>query len=427
MNGFQNWMEQKFVPVAAKIGSEKHLVAIRDSFIAMMPITMAGSFAVLLNVLVRDIWGENLFNVPAVPQAMAWLIGINGNVWWGTIAMFALIFTVSFGYHLAKAYGENAIVGAFVSIAAFIAVTPQGIEGTWGNIPWAYTQAAGLFTALIVGGLATMIYIWLSKAKVTIKLPDSVPPAVSSAFAAIIPAVVAIYVWALVAYLIGQNAEFLGAAALGDLITKYIQSPFLNIAQGLPLVLLVSLFVGVFWFFGLHGPNVLGPVIEGVYGTMTVANQTAYEAGKAIPYLWTKASFDVYVWLGGSGCTIALLIAIFFLSKKDDEKAIAKLASPMGVFNINEPVIFGLPLVLSPIYFIPFVFVSPILVIIAYTVTSIGLVPPVILAVPWVTPPVIGAFLATGGSIAAALLALVNLAVATVIWGIFVKIASKKA
>ncbi len=430
MNGFQNWMEERFVPVAAKIGSEKHLVAIRDAFIAVMPITMAGSFAVLLNVFFRDLWGALLLNNPKIPEMFSWLISINGNVWWGTNAVFSLVFVFSLGYHLCKAYEVNAISGGLVAFSALIAVTPQGVEGTWGNIPWTYTQAAGLFTALIVGGLATMIYIKLIKANLTIKLPDSVPPAVSKAFVAIIPGTVAIYVFAILAYLVTVNAEFLGAAAIGDLISFYIQKPFMAVAAGLPLVLLVSLFVGIFWFFGLHGPNILGPIIEGVYAPMLLENQSLYQTGTAVadlPYIWTKGSFDAFVWMGGSGCTLALIIAILVLSKRDDERAVAKLSAPMGVFNINEPVIFGLPIVLSPIYFIPFVIISPILATIAYFATSIGLVPPVFLQVPWVTPPVISAFLATGGSITAALLALVNLAIATFIWGVFVVIANKKS
>ena len=430
MNGFSNWMEKSFVPIAAKIGSEKHLVAIRDAFIAVMPITMAGSVASLLNVFFRDLWAENVFNNPAIPDAMNWLISINANVWWGTTAMFALVFVFSFGYHLSKAYDVNPMAGGLISFSALIAVTPQGIEGTWGNIPWFYTSANGLFTAMIVGLVATLIYVVLTKKNVTIKMPDSVPPAVSKAFAAIIPGTVAIYVMGLVAYLITQNSALLGASSLGDLISMYIQAPFLAISQGLPLVILSSLFVGIFWFFGLHGTNVLAPVLDGVYKTALLENQSLYQTGTAIadlPYIWTRGSFDAYAWMGGAGCTLALIIALLILSKREDQKAVAVMAAPMGLFNINEPVMFGIPIVLSPVYFIPFVFISPILVAIGYFATYMGLVPPVFLEIPWIMPPVIYAFLATGGSIMAAAVALFNLALAIVLWAIFVKIANKTA
>ncbi len=430
MSQFQKIMENKFVPFAARIGSEKHLVAIRDAFIAVTPITMAGSIAVLLNVFFRDLWAPNLFNVPAIPEAMSWAIAINGNVWWGTNAIFSLVFVISLGYHLAKAYDVNPISGGLVSLAALIAATPQGVEGTWGNIPWQYTNATGLFTALIVGGVSSTIYILLMKKNVTIKLPDSVPPAVSKAFAAIIPGTIAIYLFGLIAYLVSMNADVLGGAALGDLVSLYIQTPFISLSQGFFPVLLISLFVGIFWFFGLHGTNVLGPVIDGLYKTALLDNQAAFQTGTKVSeleYIWTRGSFDAYAWMGGAGCTIALIIAILILGRRDDERAIARLALPMGVFNINEPVMFGVPIVLSPIYFIPFVFISPLLVSIAYGVTYFGFVPPVFLEVPWITPPVIYAFLATGGSFTAALLALFNLVLAIFLWGIFVRLANKKA
>ncbi|MFV0380049.1 MAG: PTS sugar transporter subunit IIC [Anaerorhabdus sp.] len=429
MQKFQSWMEEHFVPVAAKIGSEKHLIAIRDSFVSILPITMAGSVAVLLNVLFRDLWAEGLFNNPAIPQMFNWLITINGNVWWGTNAVFALVFVFSFGYHIAKAYDVNPIPGGLVAFASLIAVTPQGIPDTWGNIPWGYTSASGIFTAMIVGGFSALIYVWVVKANITIKLPESVPPTISKAFVAIIPATVAIYVFGIIAYLIAANSALLGASCLGDLISVYIQKPFMAFAAGLPAVLVTCTFVSFFWFFGLHGANVLAPILDGVYKPMLAENLAAYQTTQSLadlPHIWTKGSFEVFIWMGGSGSTLALLIAIFLLSKREDERAVAKISAPMGIFNINEPVIFGLPIVLSPVYFIPFLLISPLIATIAYVATTVGFIPPVFIEVPWVTPPVIGAFLATGGSFTAALIALVNLVIATAIWAIFVKIANKK-
>lgn len=129
--------------------------------------------------------------------------------------------------------------------------------------------------------------------------------------------------------------------------------------------------------------------------------------------------------MGGSGSTLALIIAILILSKRADSRAVASYALPMGLFNINEPVIFGLPIVLNPIYFIPFILIPTIQVIIAYLVTQAGLVPPVHISVPWVLPPILYAFFATGFSVSAALLALFNMALAVVIWGAFVLVADR--
>lgn len=461
MEKFTAWMEKHFVPVAAKIGSQKHLVAIRDGFIGIMPITMAGAVATLLNVFARDLPNNYLAYAEGksvVSDALSWLITINGNVWWGTLAILAVAFAFSFGYNLAKAYDVNPLAGGLVSLSAFITVLAQSaafdfelagvtpdavaqlnalgvnaVEASgkvnlavsgWGYLPYAWTNAQGLFTALIMGLLSTIIYAKLMIAKVTIKLPEQVPPAVSKAFAAIIPGCAAIYAAGALQYVCTQ---FLGAG-VPELIFKYIQMPFQGLSQGLFSVLILVLFVQVFWFFGLHGPNVLSPVLDGIYIPLLNQNTDSYNLGARgaeLPFIWTRGSFDAFVWMGGSGCTIALLIAIFIFSKRDDAKAVAKLSFPMGCFNINEPVIFGLPIVLNPIYFIPWLLSPVVLTIIAYAATYFGLVSPVAITVPWVVPPVIYAFLATGADIMAAVVAAINLVVATLIWIPFVMLANK--
>ena len=432
MERFTAWMEEHFVPVAAKIGSQKHLVAIRDAFIAIMPITMAGAFAVLLNVFVRDLPTQYLPDMK-IAETMNWLISINGNVWWGSLAILSMAFVFALGYNLSKAYKTNALAGGLIAFSSFIAVTPQvatiagaGPDGAdvvgWGFLNWNYLSAAGLFTALIVGFVATVIYAKLMNKNVTIKLPESVPPAVSKAFAAIIPGVIAIYACGILAYIASTLS---GGMAIGDIILKYVQMPFLGLSQGLGAVLIVVLAVQLFWFFGLHGTNVLGAILDGTYLTCQLDNAAAFNAGKAMEYIWTRGSFDAYVWMGGAGCTLALIIAVFIFSKRADSKAVAKLSAPMGVFNINEPVVFGMPIVLNPIYFIPWLIVPVILTIIAYLATSLGIVPYVHVVVPWVVPPVIYAWLATGGSFAAALLSLINLAIAVAIWSVFVILANR--
>lgn len=425
MNSFTKWMEDHFVPVAAKIGSEKHLVAVRDAFISIMPITMAGAVATLINVFVRDLPNEYLPDL-GIADKMSWLIGINGNVWWGTLAMLSVAFVIALGYQLSKAYNVNPLPGGLVAFASFIAVTPQvaTIEETvgWGFLNWAYLDAKGLFTALIIGFISTLIYAQLMRREVTIKLPDSVPPAVSNAFSSIIPGLAAIYATGALAYVVGTLS---GGKAIGDLVLEYVQMPFLGLSQGLGAVVIVVLMVQLFWFFGLHGTNVLGAVLDGTYLTATTMNETAAQVGDAMPFLWARGSFDAYVWMGGAGTSIALIIAVLIFSKRAEQRAVAKMSATMGAFNINEPVVFGMPVVLNPIYFIPWVLVPVVLTVIAWLATYAHLVPPVHVPVPWVVPPVIYAWLATGGSFAAALLALFNLAVGVGLWSIFVILANK--
>ena len=383
--------------------------------------------------------------------------------------MLAIAFSFSFGYTLAKSYDTNPLAGGLVSTAAFITVLSQSASGIaytlpgvtpdslsvlqglgldvvadaannavvlnnvggWGFLPYAWTNAQGLFTALIVGLISVMIYSKLMIKKVTIKLPEQVPPAVSKAFAAIIPGTAAIYA----AGIIQQICTMTTGNGLPELIMEFLQAPFQNLSQG-PLTIVIIVFaVQLFWFFGLHGPNVLSPILDGGYIPLLNKNTDIYnvgmDAGKSLSdliptmFTWTRGSFDAFIWMGGSGCTIALLIAIFIFSKRDDNRAVAKLSFPMGCFNINEPVIFGLPIVLNPIYFIPWLITPVILALIAYGATAAGLIPPVFITVPWVVPPVIYAILATGGNIMAGVIAAINLVVATLCWIPFVIVANR--
>lgn len=446
----------KFMEISGKIGSQRHLVAIRDSFIAMMPITMAGSVAVLLNVFLRDI--PTNMGWTGFAEAMQPIIDINGYVYFGTIGIMALFFAFTFGYNLSVMHKVNPLAGGLISFASFIATIPQNITisttlenvnpeniailkeigltvvttdatssiemSQWGAIALNYAGATGLFTALVIGFMSTFVYAALTKRNITIKLPETVPPAVNKAFAAIIPGTAAIYVSAIVAYI----AFTFTGLALGDLISTYIQKPLMGLSQGIGSVIFLTFLVQLFWFFGLHGHNVLAPVMDGIYVVALNENTAVYEATKNVselPWDWTRGSFDAYAQMGGSGVTLALLIAIFIFSKREEHKTIAKLSAPMGVFNINEPIIFGMPIVLNPIFVIPWLIVPPICAAIGYVATATGLIPPVFLAVPWITPPGLYAYLATGGSLMAGLISIFNVFVAFLIWTPFVISANK--
>ena len=460
MNAFINWMELHFMPIAEKIANQRHLIAIRDGFIAIMPVTMVGSIAVLLNVFFRDLPNEWFGEGNAFVSAMTPLISVNGNVYFGSIVILGMAFTISFGYHLAKSYDVNPIAGGVIAFSSVVTCMNQsavfdyalpgvsdasldvltsaglnavsdgaggvilnGVSG-WGYMSQAFTGAGGLFTCLIAGLISTMIYVKLMQKKVTIKLPASVPPAVSNAFASVIPGTIAIYTFGILT----QLCVMITGLYPNDLIIEWIQKPLLGLSQGIFSVILVTFLIQLFWFFGLHGSNLLAPITEGVYTPALLSNLEIWNTTHSVeemPYLWTRGSFDAYTMAGGSGCTLALIIAIFIFSKRDDQKAIAKLSAPMGIFQINEPVIFGIPIVLNPIYFIPWLVAAPVCAVIAYAFTAAGIIPPVFIQVPWVMPIGIYAFLSTGGNIFASLVAFLNLAVSICIWTPFVILANR--
>ncbi|MEG0727849.1 MAG: PTS transporter subunit EIIC, partial [Erysipelothrix sp.] len=188
------------------------------------------------------------------------------------------------------------------------------------------------------------------------------------------------------------------------------------------------------WFFGLHGANLLAAVMSPIYGTLGTHNLQAFEKGitavskdplgqNTLAY-WVSGSWDAYVFHGGSGATLPLIIAILLFSKVRDQKEVARLSLAPGIFMINEPVLFGIPIVLNPIYLIPFVINQPILAMIAFYASKTGFAGPIVNSIPWTTPPVLNALLATNFSWGAGLIAALNFVIAFAIYIPFVYVAN---
>lgn len=429
MKKVTDFLEKFLLPVASKFATQRHLMSIKDAFIAMLPVTLVGSMAVLLNVFVRDLpvalWGD----ANVITTNMQWLIEINGMVWWGSLAIMALLFTFSLGYNLSKNANVDPLPGGIVALSVLVVTIPQtmAVEGlkdpVWGVLQYGYVSATGLFTAMIMVLLALELYVLVIKKKLTIKMPEQVPANVSSAFTAFIPAMVAIFFSAVVTYAVVH----ISGMPVNDLVGEYVMKPLLGLSQGYFAVMVVTFFTQVLWFFGIHGMNVLAAIYESVWGVAQIQNIDAHTLGKAIPYMWTRASFDLYGTFGGSGATLGLIVAMFIFGKNADTKALRKIAVAPSVFNINEPLIFGIPIILNPIYIIPWVLVPMITMSIGYFMTSIGFAGPVVVGIPWVTPVIFSSFLATAGSIGAVITQVICLAVTIVIWSVFLIIAERLA
>ncbi len=437
MKGIVSFLEKNFVPIAAKVGAQRHLVAIRDGFVAIMPLIIAGSMAVLINNM----------NIPGYQKLMSSIFGgswtgFGGTIWWGTFAIMSVFIAFTVAYNLAKSYDVNPLSAGVLSLANYFMFIPQAINvtigetvgdiavpaelvgqqiGAWGNINWGYTNATALFGALLIAIVSTEIFVKLSKTdKLIIKMPDNVPPAVSRSFAALFPTLITISVGALLALFISfTNTD------LFTVITRTIQEPIARVGNTMGAAILIAFMNHLLWFFGLHGSNIIEPVMQSVYVPAVMANAEAIAAGLKPTFIVTKSFFDAFVYMGGSGTTICLIAAIFTASKRKHYRSLANLSVGPGLFNINESMIFGMPLVLNPVFAIPFIFVPVVLTIVSYLATAIGLVPHTIAAIPWVAPPIIGGFLATGGSIMGALLAAVNLVIGFLVYMPFVLMAER--
>lgn len=414
MKRFIEFMERHFVPVAAKFGSQRHLVAIRDGFVAIMPLIVLGSFAVLINNL----------PIPPFQNFMNMVFGeswksLGGNIWNGSFAIMSLLVVFTISYSLAKHYDSNALAAGVLSFGCLLMLY-NGSAADWA-LPYAFLGAQGLFVAIFVALVATEIFVHLLKnKKLVIKMPEGVPPAVSKSFAALIPGAITLVVFSLFRIL-------LVAVQIPDIhntIFKVIQQPLMGLANSLGAALIIVLLVHILWFFGLHGGNIILPVTSALFLPLMDANIAAFQNGQPIPNVITSGFFDSFVYMGGAGTTLCLLIALFIAGKREENRSIAKLGIGPGIFNINEPVLFGVPLVLNPIYVIPFVLTPVVITIISWLSITVGLVPKTVSVPNWTIPPVLNGFLATG-SWRGAVLNIVCLAIGILIYLPFVAIAEK--
>ncbi|EEH98264.1 MULTISPECIES: PTS sugar transporter subunit IIC [Clostridium] len=433
MEKFMNWMERYMVPIASKIGAQRHLVAIRDGFATIMPLMIIGSFGLLIHNFpiqsVKDLFAEG--------QPLHWLDVIALNVYGGSMFLMGLFAAISIGYALGKSYDVDGFATGLVTLASSLVftnmfaykapVTWGGFDaGTLGWEPGIFTKwlgPSGLITILIVTLITGTIFAKLSQnKKLVIKLPDGVPPAVSRSFSALLPTMITLTLVGIVFAI----CEAFGYAEVYLHVYNLISKPLMGLANSLPVLLGLILIQQLLWFFGLHGSNILAPVINSIFLALTAENMAAIAAGNTEGINIINSQFlDSYVNLGGSGLTAALMIAMIIKSKSAINKSIRNVATGPAFFNINEPVIFGLPIVLNPIYIIPFILAPMVSAVIAYVFSVIGFVAPASAVVPWTCPPVISAFLATG-QWQGAVVALINIAVSVLIYLPFVAYADKK-
>lgn len=420
--------------VAGKIGNQRHLGAIRDGFITLMPLLIVGSLVTLINNFpVGSGSGDTLRWVYLEGNPMfQWLANLNGSVWWGTFGMISIFATMTISYSLAKSYDANCLSAAVISLASFLSAVPQmaifnladGTEAAgWGFINYKYVNATGLFVAIIVSLIATEIFVRLSKSdKLIIKMPAGVPPAVSRSFASLLPGMLTVLAVGLMAVAVDLIAKM----NIFDLISTTIMSPLSNASGSLGFGFAIVFLTHLLWAFGIHGPNIFEAILQPL-NVMAIEQNLAVAADPTVgsTVIFSKSFADAFIYMGGSGVGLGLVIAILLASKTKSNRMIGNLGFAPGLFNINEPVIFGLPIVLNPIFIIPFIIAPIVSLLIAYGATMAGFLPVVTAVIPWTTPPILSGLFATGFAWQGPVIQIINLSLSILIYLPFVKMADK--
>lgn len=419
-----NKLFDKFLNVLVNLSQTKALTAVKDGFILTMPVTLIGSLFLLVGALPIDAF--HTFMVSTF--GAGWTDGI-WQVVGGTFDIIAIITVVGIAYNYAKNEKEDGISCAIFALISFIIITSSTIlsesgEFIGGVIPKVWTGAQGVITAIIIGLVVGVVFTWFVKKKYTIKMPAGVPDGVSRSFAALIPGFVIV---------LGSMIAFQILSVSGTTLTEFIfnslQIPLQNMSDsfvgGLFIVLLMSL---LFWA-GIHGPNIVMGIMAPILTANAIANSDLAAKGLLSlsegARIVTPQVIDNFVKFGGTSITLGLIIAVLLRAKSQQMREISKLSLIPGIFNINEPMIFGLPIVYNPFMLVPFIIVPVIAYALTYFAIWSGFIAPfTAIQVPWTMPAIFSGFILAGWQ--GAVLQIVILVMAIAVYYPFMAMQDKK-
>jgi len=431
-----SFMDEKLSTPMAKVAEQRHLRAIRDGIIATLPLIIVSSMFLVIAFLpnqLPDSWGLTQFisrNAGKIllPHRMSMFI----------MTLYAVF---GIGYSLARSYKLDGLSGGIMAELAYLltvipASVPQASQAVkdvaaanpdvqsfldsvsygW-NIPMGNLGSAGMFIGILAAIFAVEVFRFTETKNFKISMPPQVPQSVARSFEALVPTAIIILVVTTITMWVGVDVH----GIMGKLV-----APLVSATDTLPSVLLI-IFLGMFfWCFGIHGWSIVGTLARPLWLTLIDVNAAAAASGEVIPHIGAEPFYQWFIMIGGSGTTIGLAILFLLRSKSAYGKTLGKTAFIPAVFNINEPMIFGAPIVLNPILMIPFVITPMISASIAWVATSLGLVGRVVAIAPWTLPGPIGAYLATGGDWRGAVLNILLILLSVVIYYPFFKIYDNK-
>lgn len=397
------FINEKVFPAVMGFVTSKPISAIKDGMIATMSLTIIGSIFLLLANFPFDPVKQFFISVGLQPHMM--------QVYRASFNVLAVVAVFSIAYNYAKHARHDGLGAGILALVVFFTLIPhtQAVAGvaevsqeavklTAANLlPMSYTGSKGMIAALIIGVLVGMVYDFFLEKGYTIKMPEGVPPNISNSFSALTPGAVLFTAAMFINFFF---VNFMGTTAV-DWVYTAIQTPLTGLTGSLGGVIVIYTLVSLLWWFGVHGSSLVNGVVSGIAAANLLTNQAILDAGNALTaangaIIWTTQFDGLLIKMTGSGITIGIVVAMLF-AKSAQFKTLGKLALPSALFNINEPITFGTPIVLNPFMLLPFIFVPVVAAVASYFAIATGLVPYFSgINVPWTTPPIISGFI-TGG------------------------------
>ncbi len=417
MNKHLKLIENKLMSVAGRMAQQRHLGAIRDAYISFMPFIIVGSILLVISSFPSETYQNAMTSI--FGGQWSYIIEIPFNVIFSTMSLFI---TFMVAYKLAGHYNIDKVSAGILSLAVFFVLTPfVKVEGIGTVIPLEWIGTKGLFVAMIGALVSTEIFTYLIRKNIIIAMPDGVPPAVQKSFAALIPALLVLSL-ALAVRVLFEATPY---KTIHQCIYEVLASPIRHFGTSFIGALLTTFSITILWSVGINSGSMVNSILRPFWMENQMDNITAVQAGLTPPHVITEQFFDM-IWMGGSGATLSLIIAMLIFARSQHIKSVSRLAAGSSIFNINEPVLFGLPVIMNPIMLIPFNLVPLVLVTIQYVAMSSGLISPTTgVYIPWTLPPVISGFIVTGG-LSGAIIQLINLVIGAIIYLPFLRIIDKQ-
>lgn len=407
-------LQEKLSVVSTVVNRNIYISAIKDGMLAYMPFAFIASIFLIIA----------FFPIPAFTNFISSITGLETAVWQGkmilvndaSLGLGGLLVVMSISNNLAKEMKINTLQVTMTAFVGFMLLVPFGTSKTGAFIATSYLGAPAIFLSILVSILAARVYKLIDDKGIKIKMPASVPPAVSAPFESIIPSLIVITLfWILRLVIDGFN----GGSALA-IFNAVLGMPLAAVGGSLPGVIVVKMFSQLLWFFGIHGDSIVNGVMTPIFQVLQSQNQAASLAGKVVPNIICQSFWDSFAGIG----IIGSILAIVIVGKSKRYMEMKKIAAVPYIFNVGEPTLFGIPLMMNVTYFIPFMLSNVASILISYSAFALGLVPKCtgLAQVPWTTPLLISGYLTTN-SIAGSILQLVCLVVVVLIWIPFVKVA----
>lgn len=403
MQAGTSFLNRRIIPLLTALSENTYLAAVRAGMVSVVPLTIIGGLFMVFAFLPLPGWEERV--APHLP-----LLQIPVTATFGLLGLFVCL---AIGYDLGKRLGQEPIVSAAMAALVFLLIQLDMKEQT---LVMDGLGSKGLFTAILIAAVTVRVQKFFSDTNAVIRLPDSVPRVVAESFLSLTPMVFLVIAFWVIRFVLGVDINAVVQTAF---------KPLVFALNTLPGILVYAFLVTLLWSVGINGDNTLDAIVAPIFLQYLAVNVEALGRGEPMPYITANGFFTTFVNVGGTGATIALAL-ILAGSKDAAYRKVSRISLPTQIFQINEPIFFGIPIVLNPVFMVPYVLNALLLTAGTYLLMDWGWIRKPFINVPWTTPPVIGHYLMTGGDWRAAVWGVLSILLAMAVYWPFAKAAERQ-